>query len=182
MSRTQTEPEFSRKVAVEAVGQGDLVLEVIACDEERAALARRFDLLALDGLTANARLRMQPTDQLRLSVTFVADVLQSCVVTLESVATHLSERFEVVYAPESESDRDVEAVVDVNEEDPPEPLPGGQIDVGEMIAQHLAMAIDPYPRSAGAELGGEHAGDAAPSEQGADENPFAALQRLKSGS
>ena len=38
------------------------------------------------------------------------------------------------------------------EEDPPEQIENGEIDLGETIVQYLGVAIDPYPRAPGAEI------------------------------
>ncbi len=36
--------------------------------------------------------------------------------------------------------------------DAPEPLAGNMLDVGEIVAEQLSLAADPYPRRAGANL------------------------------
>lgn len=146
VSRRPVSPEFSRLVAAEKIGRDGLVLELKADADERAALARRFGLEALDNFEGRARLVALGNGQIRLEVTFDADVLQSCVITLEPVASHISDRFEIVYAPITEGENEREVFVDVTSEEPPEPLLEGRIDIGEMMAQHLAMLIDPYPR------------------------------------
>lgn len=61
-----------------------------------------------------------------------------------------------------------------------EPITGGQIDLGEVVAQLLAVKIDPYPRKAGAVFvnvsPNKHAGE---SGETTSENPFAVLASLK---
>ena len=64
-------------------------------------------------------------------------------------------------------------------EDAPEPLDTPEIDVGELIAQHLALALEPHPRRPGAvlESGG---GEAQFPELAVRPNsPFAKLGQLK---
>src|SRR3546814_17044110 len=46
----------------------------------------------------------------------------------------------------------VEVEFTLADEDPPEPFENGCIDLGEIVVQHLAVALDPYPRAPGAEL------------------------------
>lgn len=41
-------PEFSRPERLDAIGAGDRAVHIIADADERAALARRFDLIAVD--------------------------------------------------------------------------------------------------------------------------------------
>jgi uncharacterized metal-binding protein YceD (DUF177 family) len=173
--------EFSRVVSVEALDRAGLELEIEADPQERTALARRFGLEALEKLVVAARLTPRPDREMRLVVTFDADVVQLCVVTLEPVAVRLSERFEVVFAPPVEGVEEDEVVIDVEAEEPPEPLVEGRIDVGEMVAQHLAMAIEPYPRAPGAEMGDLLSEECGSGEAVPSIGPFTGLARLKRG-
>ena len=52
---------------------------------------------------------------------------------------------------------------------------GSAIDLGEAIADTLALSLDPYPRSAGADAALKEAGVLTEAEAG----PFAALAKLK---
>ena len=65
-----------------------------------------------------------------------------------------------------------------------EPLPAEGIDAREVVAEHLALLIDPYPRhpDAPAEPLAYATGQPAEGETGDDEGggPFAALGQLKS--
>lgn len=178
VSRVPASPEFSRLVDADRIGKEGLVIEVAANAEERAALAKRFGLEALRGFTGRARLMALGGGRVRLQVTFDADVLQSCVITLEPVASHISDRFEVVYAPVTDGKTETEVFVDVASEDPPEPLLEGKIDLGEMMAQHLAMQIDPYPRSSGAPEGSWQTDE----DGKAAEGPFEKLKQWKARS
>lgn len=172
-------PEFSRIVLAEAVGADGMALELEATGGECAALALRFGLEALSRLRGRAGLRRVGKPRVHLDVTFGADVLQLCVITLEPVAAHVSGRFGVVFVPPGEDGEQPEVFVDVEAEDPPEPLNDGQIDIGEMIAQHLSLQIDPYPRAADAQGGPWQAG----AEESGDVSaqPFRRLRNLKSG-
>ena len=64
-------------------------------------------------------------------------------------------------------------------EDLPELLDTQEIDVGELVAQHMALALNPYPRSPGAAL--ELSTDEAqiPNLAIRLDNPFAKLGQLK---
>jgi hypothetical protein len=66
-------------------------------------------------------------------------------------------------------------MVEPEEEEPPEPVGPRGIDLGEAVAQQLALALDPYPRAPGAALPEDLR-----AETGA-ESPFAVLERLKRG-
>jgi hypothetical protein len=71
------------------------------------------------------------------------------VVTLVEVPARIEEHFGRSYAPNSNVD-ELEVTIDFDGEDPPDPLVGGTIDIGEAAAEALALALDPYPRAPGA--------------------------------
>lgn len=142
-------PEFSRPVAVDRMAAVE-TLDIAADGHERAALARRFGLDSLEELTASVTLtKFADARRVRLSANFSADVVQSCVVTLEPVPSRIEDSFVLVY---DEDARGAEIVVILKGRNSPEPLSGNAIDVGEAVAEHLALALDPYPRAPGAEL------------------------------
>lgn len=174
-SMTDMTLEFSRPVAVERLAPRETRMEIEAGDAERRALAARFGLLDLPSLKAVVRLRpIQGTRLVRVTGEFAADVVQACVVTLAPVAAHVAEGFELVYGPE-EMEFGAEIIVDLDTEDPPEPIIDGVIDIGEAVAEHLALALDPFPRAPGALLPEM---EAAPDDV-APKNPFAILAALK---
>ena len=177
VNREPVAPEFSRIVMADCVGREGLTLGLEATPQECGALAHRFEVEAISALSAHAKVSRVDKDRLRLDVTFDADVLQLCVITLEPVASHVSDRFAVVCAPPGKDGDETEVFVDIAGEDPPEPLLEGRIDVGEMIAQHLSLQIDPYPRAADAEGGAWEAGGDRAEEL--SDNPFDRLRGLK---
>lgn len=170
-------PEFSRPVPVDRIGGRETVREIAATPAECAALAERLDLIALDGLTATLRLRRLPGGLIRVSGRFVAEVVQSCVVTLVPVPAHcdvtFSMRFGEIAMPETLREIEVAA----EGEDEPEPVEDGQIDLGEAVVQQLAVSLDPYPRAPGAALP-EGSSDADDEAGAAKVHPFAVLTKL----
>lgn len=185
-------PEFSRVVRADAVHRGEVVETIEATEAERKALAERLELEAIDRLVATVRLRSVRGGQMvRVTGELEADVVQTCVVTLDPVPAQVSDRFGALFAPESlvpDPEDEIEIDPAVAEEDIPEPMANGRIDIGELTAQHLSLALDPYPRADGVEfagfaemdgeMDGEEPGDGA-SEEPEKPNPFAALERLK---
>jgi len=172
-------PEFAREVALEAVSARGYRTAIEANAAERAALAGRFGLLAPDRLAAKLELIREGGGEVRVAGAFEADVVQSCVVTLEPVVDHVAESFEVVFSPEAAAqDEGGEEALD---EAMPEPLAGDAIDVGELVAQQLALSLDPYPRRPGATVKARLAELGLPESVGSDEGrgPFGALGRLK---
>jgi len=177
------EPEFSRAVQVDAVTADGLELEIAATPAERAELARRLGLEELRRLHARVRVVPQAGRRWRLHVDFVADVLQSCVVTLEPVSSVIDGQFDVSCIDEADGEV-TDVFVEPEGEEPPEPIVDGQVDVGELLVQQLALAIDPYPRRADASVPAQYSAESrSASADGADEDagesPFAALAALK---
>ncbi|MTJ80770.1 MAG: DUF177 domain-containing protein [Telmatospirillum sp.] len=176
-------PEFARPVAVERLGHDERSYDIEASQSECQALADRFSILAVTSLSATVRLRrMAGGNLIRVAGRFVADVEQACVVTLEPVPAHIEDSFELTYSTElpraaARAGEETEIVVDMDAEDPPEPVEDGQIDIGEVTAEHLALALDPFPRAAGAVF--ETPSEPPEPVAGARENPFDVLARLK---
>ena len=177
--------EFSRPAAVDRIGAALLQYEIEANAAERAALAERFGLLSLERFTAKIILRRLRKDLIRVRGRLTASLTQSCVVTLEPVAAEIAEDFELDFvegAGDRSADSGAELDLDVEAADGPEPLLGPEIDLGEVAAEQLGLAIDPYPRKPGAAIPAEWVGEETPAPAPAEKvNPFAALEKLRKG-
>ncbi len=145
-------PEFSRPVAADRIGRDGYAVTIEASAVECAALARRFGIVALAGLVARCRLRPVPGGMIELRASFEAEVTQECVVTLEPFPARVLEEFTQRYALDPQRHRATAAEdepFDPDADDPPEALQDGGIDLGEAVAQQLALALDPFPRAPG---------------------------------
>lgn len=169
-------PEFSRPVAADQIGPQETEREIAANETERGRLAERFGLLALDRLIARVQLKRAAAGLIHVHGEFEADVVQACVVTLEPVHSQPRESFAIAFGAVRSAPAG-EVVIDVDQEDPVEELTDGRIDLGELVAQQLAVALDPYPRAPGVD---DRFG---PSQEGlgarSGATPFAALERLR---
>lgn len=186
-------PEFSRLVRADAVQAREVVETIVASPAECRALAERFELEAIERFTATVRLRrVRGGTMIRAGGDFDADVVQTCVATLESVPAHVADRIDALFAPPEliAGDEDEEELVidpEAIEDESPEPIQDGRIDIGELAAQHLSLALDPYPRAPDAvfEPIEEHpapAEDAETFDTREEEerpSPFAGLAKLK---
>jgi uncharacterized metal-binding protein YceD (DUF177 family) len=174
-------PEFSRLFAVDAgMGSGEDArrIAIEAKADECVALARRFGLISLDRLTADARLEVFARGRrARLSGRLVADVVQSCVVSLAPVTAHIEQDFELDF--DREADRFAGEPIDPDAADPPDHLPEEGVDAGEAVAEQLGLALDPYPRAPGISLDAVAPKDILDTGQGSSISPFAGLGRLK---
>ena len=151
-------------------------LDLIADESERRAISQRLGLSGLDRLETHITLS-KTGEVVRARGRLVASLEQCCVVTSEPVPAHVDEPFELIFMPEpqiSRSEEEIElgeADCDVVFHD------GSTMDLGSAIADTLALSLDPFPRSAGADAALKEAGVIGETEA----SPFAALARLKAG-
>lgn len=144
--------------------------------EERKALATDLGLLALRNLRLTGEIAPAGRDEMVLTAQLQADVDQACVVTLAPVRARISEpvrrRF-VADLPPPVGDE-----VEMTDDDSLEPMPE-VIDLAEVVAEALALALPLYPRAPGAELGALVVGpDGTAPLTDADLKPFAGLAAL----
>lgn len=168
--------EFSRIVTPDRLGAPRIVECLEASPAERDAVARRLGILAVDRLAAELTVKSLGGRLFRVEGRWEAAVQQACVVTLEPVPARLEGRLEASYeAGGKAAGGGSEVVVDPEADDPPEVLPAEGVDLGELVVQELAVALDPYPRAPGAEVPAEFQPSGAEEVKG----PFAALAALK---
>lgn len=164
---------FAHQLRLDRIGDGERI-DLIADEAERAAISRRLGIERLDRLEAHATLGRQG-EIVRAQGRLVASLTQSCVVTSEPVAAHVDEPFDLVFMPAPQIDR-AEEEIELGPEDCDVVFyDGGSIDLGEAIADTLALRLDPYPRSASAEAALKEAGIITEAEA----SPFAALAKLR---
>jgi len=161
----KTGSPWSAPLAVEDIPDTGLHVEIEASAAVRAELAKLAAVRDLPQLLAVFDLTRQGAG-VRVSGQVKAQVGQTCVVTLEPIESRLEEAVDLVFAPS--------AVVATKsgDEEPPEPLVGGKVDLGALATEFLLLGIDPYPRKPGAEF-------APPKVEDSGERPFAALATLK---
>lgn len=178
-----TQPEFSRVLAVEGLTPDKVRKETIEANaKECAALAKRFDLRELSNLKADLRIRrVEGGDVVRLEGKLTADVVQTCVVSLQDVHAHIEGEFDTFLAEEGKHASKKfgdEAEFGIDDDDTaPEVITNGQLDLGEIVAQYLSVELDPYPRAPGVSLAAQLA------EAGIEvkNNPFSVLKNLNTG-
>lgn len=171
-------PPLPRPVDVVAIGVAPQTRKIETSEEERAAIADALDLLALPALEAELELRRDGRGRIHAEGRVTADIVQSCVVSLEPVPQHIDEPISMIFVEDGEVEDEprpgAEIRVDPTDQDPPEVLSGPVLDLSPIVMEHFVLAIDPYPRAPGAQLPdtGEAAGDS-------PDSPFAVLARLK---
>jgi uncharacterized metal-binding protein YceD (DUF177 family) len=171
--------EFPRPVAVDAIRPGGLEQAIEAKPAERIALAARFAIPAVESLRATFTVRASPNNPGRYEVEGQAEarLLLTCSVSAEDYQHGVAEKIRAIFISGTIPAHTEDMAIDY-EWDDPEPVENGMIDLGELAAQHIFLAIPAYPRKPGVQspLPGDDAPDSAPLAQ---KSPFAVLQRLK---
>jgi uncharacterized metal-binding protein YceD (DUF177 family) len=182
MSEMENIPSFEVNVATLPGSGYPLALRPDA--RECAALAAAAGVTALPMLEADLVFRRWRRDGVEVTGELRARVEQPCVVTLEPVFQDIAEPLRATFLPEKSRlavpvhRQDRELVLDPEGDDPPETFEGDSIDVWPFVLEMLMLAIDPFPRSPGAEFVEERA-DAEKEPEIAEKSPFAALRALK---
>jgi uncharacterized metal-binding protein YceD (DUF177 family) len=170
--------EFSRLFRLDALSSEPCQVEIDAGPGEREALARRFGLVGIASLAARAQL-VRREDIVSAAGTLTARVTQSCIASGEPLDAALEEEFRVDFRAAPADGRPEEEVELGESELDTIFYEGGAVDLGEAVAQSLALALDPYPRSPAAEAALKEAGVKSEEEARAEASPFAALKALK---
>ncbi len=188
---------FSRPFTVEELlRRPDEPVKIAALPEELTALAQADGVPAIAALSAEFKVNRQGKD-IRVTGEVRARVTQECVVTLEPFDSDIVEPVDVrfAFAPpppppvpregermsrrrasqaqEERRNQPAPEFAAHEEDDPPDAIVDGKIDLGALAAEFMALGLDPYPRKPGAQFA------ALQDDEPADESPFARLAQLK---
>ena len=163
---------FACRLNLDRVHDGTRI-DLVATDTERADLAARLGLITLDRLAAHCALHQEGAS-IRVTGRIKAALTQACVASGEPLPAYVDEAFELHFQPEPVRTPDDEIELSGNELDVVF-HDGTAIDLGDAIADTLAVSLDPYPRGPNAEAALQEAGVLSEEQAG----PFAALAALK---
>ena len=167
-----TSPEFARPQRADTIGDEPRAVEIDADDGERAALAKRFDLIGIDRLEGKFTLRRDAMG-IVAEGRVTAALTQACSITGDPLPATVDEPVALRFVPAGEAGQDEvelgDGDIDVI------PYDGGAIDLGEVAAETMALSLDPFPRGPNAEAALKEAGVISEEEAG----PFGALAGLK---
>jgi uncharacterized metal-binding protein YceD (DUF177 family) len=154
--------------------RGAAPFRLIAEAETRDRIARVLREEAVKSLSAQVAIRPWH-DGVELNGRIEAVVTRLCGVSLEAFDETIDESMHVRIVPPGSinipKDEDGALLVDLESDDPPDVLDGGAIDVAGYVMEHLALALDPFPRKPGAVF--EAPAVTAPI------SPFSSLSQLK---
>ena len=169
MKHANPAPEFSRPLQTDRVPKAGSTDKLAADPRELQALAKRMKIPAIHSLTAEIRATPWRGGGVKLEGHLTADIEQVSVISLEAFRETVSIPLARYFLPPG-------AVVENEGEDDADSIQGGIIDLGEVVAETLALDLDPYPRKPGEAFAEHVEDDAAPGES---QSPFAVLARPK---
>jgi uncharacterized metal-binding protein YceD (DUF177 family) len=141
--------------------------------EQRARLADWAGVNAVDDFAAQVTLRRRSANRFSYEAELTADIVQSCVVTLEPVPSHLALRvgrtLHLTRLPQGISAADEQSPAS---DEGREEIQDSHYDLAGPLLEEFLLAIEPYPRCPGVVF--EPPADAA-----RPESPFAVLKTLK---
>lgn len=121
-------------------------------EKERKALAQNHGLEAVNAFAGEFLLTPWKKRGVRLRGRINAEIVQSCVVTLEPLVSTIAEDVDTIFVPEDsrlarpQLDDSGEMLLDAEGADSPEIFSGDRIDIGAVAEEFFDLAIDPYPR------------------------------------
>lgn len=187
-------PEWPHRIDADDISLTPVRTTISASPQERKDLARRMMVQSIESLEAKLVLKRDAKrGVVHVTGHFKTSLTQLCVVTLEPLLQKIDGAVEGWFADPDKvvsiarlrheklgRKRDTELPM-LEEENAPEPFLNGQIDLGELVAQHVSLTIDPYPRKEGIVFGQEHSDVENTPVPEIRRNPFAALKNWKKG-
>jgi uncharacterized metal-binding protein YceD (DUF177 family) len=163
-------PEFSRLIEIDRIPASGSTEKLKADAKECADLARRLGLPAIHAFSAVLKVEHWRKGGAKVSGQLIADVDQTCVVTLEDFRSIVAKPVSGIFL----TAKDMPKYDDDSDEADADLIEDGKADLGELVAETLALELDPYPRKPGAAFQ-PHI------EEDEKANPFGALSQLKGG-
>ena len=124
--------EFSRQIEVSHIRK-TVEYDITATQEERQALAARFDLIAIESLQAKITVRRPRQDStIQVTGSLTATVLRSRPCTSETVSQTIKDEFNDFFVPDASDKHDLDLFEYAK-----------TIDIGEVTAQYLLLNLTP---------------------------------------
>jgi hypothetical protein len=191
----RSENEWSVYLRVDEIPEKGLKsYKIEASEEARQAVSRRVDVIAISRLEAVFDILPTQGNVFHVIGRFQAEIEQACVVTTEPILTHIEENLEAWFVDESagvmhfakkrkehetQKTKGHVEVEMVDESQDPDQVQNGEIDLGELVVQHLSLAIDPYPHKEGVHYEYTDEGQKTSEPAQSRRNPFEALKDWK---
>lgn len=139
---------WSFPVKLDDIPETGRTFEFSADEPTRRKIASQAEIDGVSRLQATIDVHRQGA-RLHASGQVIADVEQTCVVSLEPMINHIEEPIDITFAPvDSRAPERPYSETLIQHES--EPLVNNIADLGAAATEFLLLAIDPYPRKEGA--------------------------------
>jgi hypothetical protein len=168
---------FSVLLPVRQIPANGKHIRVEADEGQRRAIAEALEIVSVEALTAELDVGPIGADAISVRGALTASVVQEDVVTLDPVRQEVGETIDLTLVPAADDSLHKKRgpeTIDVEDADERDVYRGGRIDLGAIVFEHLALGLDPYPRSPEVEFSGHIEDDPATAP-----SAFAALASLK---
>ncbi len=167
---------FSYPLKLEDMSAGVQVYTLKAKTGELAFITEVMQVPAIKSFTAEINVRLRKKEHLvDVWGKVEADVEQTSVISLENFVQHYAPEFELKFDTKMTPADIKELDFDIDD-DVPDILDNGQIDLAAIAMEQLALVLDDFPRQKGEEFKFESEFD---EETTLKSNPFAVLKKLK---
>jgi hypothetical protein len=152
-------PEWSHKIDADQIEGRPVHFKISPSPEQCKDLARRLQIEAIEHLEASLTAERDKRNMsVHVTGELSARVKQLCVVSREPVFDDIRTAVEgwfadpgtvisITKARHEKDSRSHDAELPIlDERDDPEPYIDGKIDLGELAAQYLSLAVNPYPQ------------------------------------
>lgn len=167
-----SEAPWSHEIEVAALPPDGATFALNPDAATRERLAKFADVNSIASLEVQVTVRPAGADGADVTGELSGVVRQTCGVSLEEFDNPIRESIDVSFA----ADPGADLAEDEGEEDLPDPIIDGKIDLGALAAEFLVLAVDPYPRKPGVSFANP---DVTPEGNEGGESPFAGLSALQ---
>jgi uncharacterized metal-binding protein YceD (DUF177 family) len=176
--RASAAPILDASIRMENLPAVGREVVVAATDEQNAAIAEQLKITAVEKLDARLHAK-RFRGGIQVLGRLEAVIEQPCVISFEPVTQVIDEPIDRVFLPSHDkahaAPAGAEIFVDVAGDDEPDRFDGPEVDLSDLIIETLALAIDPYPRAAGASID-----TVVKDDDDGEISPFSRLKALKS--
>jgi uncharacterized metal-binding protein YceD (DUF177 family) len=167
-------PPLSHKITIASLPRMGQHVAVKASEAICQQIADQLHLPSMQMLDAHFQIVPSRSGLIRVTGEVKARVEQVCIVSLEAFPFDINETIDLRFIEADKLEKPAKAEVErtLEDEDPPDPIYDGVIDLGELAVEFVALALEPFPRKPGVELPVQ----LNPTKE---ESPFAVLAALK---
>jgi len=167
-------PPVERIYDLASLSEAGDEVQIAVTGDDLARLADWAGVDRVDRFEGGITLRKLSPTRFAYDAVLSGDVVQSCVVTLEPVRTHIAKSFArtLHYSPRAARPEGVVTLA-AGEEEAPEEIASTRYDLAGPLLEEFSLAIDPYPRVPGVTY------EPPEGEGDGSESPFAVLRQLK---